>query len=121
MGDFFKVAEIKSSRRNRICEECGHPIPKGQPYRSYAQSFDGDFFTGATHGSCTDWANRVMCMDDGRGFLRDGDPSDEYELKEAVLAHPPSAEVRARLPAAWLNAVEEIEAEAADQAAEVRS
>ena len=105
---FYCTREVKASKRRRSCEECGFPILIGEPYRKYAQHFEGEFYSGDVHGDCQDWAGRVMCCDDGRGLLCDSDPADEFELEDNVKANPPSCVVFLRLPAQWKAAVRAI-------------
>ena len=107
---FSSIRDIKASRKARVCEECRHPINIGDPYTSYAGMYEGEFYNGDAHTDCLKWANRVMCMDDGRGCIIDSDPADEGEdeLDEAVRANPPPAAVYARLPARWRTAIDAI-------------
>ena len=107
---FWRTKDVKHSQKVRLCEECGHTIEIGDPYR-YCACYDddiGEFYSYCVHAECQIWASNVMNSDEGRGFLRNSDPSEEYELAEAVIAHPPSETVRSRLPAAWLKAVDAI-------------
>jgi hypothetical protein len=106
---FFSSRNVKASRKVRVCEECGLAIAIGEPYRKWAQLFDGDFYNGVAHGDCQDWANRVMCNDEGRSTLADSDPADELdELAESLAAYPPPAAVYERLPPLWREAVDRI-------------
>lgn len=108
MIGFYSWRDVKSSRKDRRCDECGHPISVGDPYRYSAMKSEGEFYTLSCHADCQSWASALMCSDDGRGFLRDSDPDDEYELEEDVRANPPPPAVYARLPAAWKLAVDRI-------------
>jgi hypothetical protein len=105
---FYSTRNVRAARKHRICDECGHEIEVGEPYRAGAQNHDGEFETWSAHLECVRWANLVIQDDDGRPFLRDADPADEYDLKESVLANRPSPELLARLPARWRKAVDDI-------------
>lgn len=73
---FTKIRDVKSSKKVRVCEDCGHAIQIGEPYRYYAGMFDGEFYAGEAHADCQIWASQVMCCDEGRGSLKNGDPAE---------------------------------------------
>lgn len=105
---FYSARHVKASRKARRCDDCGHMINIGEPYVASAAHYEGEFWTGQAHEDCQSWANRVMCCDEGRGLLCDSDPTDEYELDEAVLANPPPPAVYARLSPTWRAAVDRV-------------
>lgn len=109
--EFWRARDVKSARKARICDECGHPIEVGTAYRSCAYMNDGEFETQNVHVECQTFANFVMEHDDGRQFLRDSHPDDECcpeEIPERIHNYGPvSDSLRARLPEAWRKRVEE--------------
>ena len=110
MSEFFHFRDRKSSSRKRLCAECRKVINVGDPYRSCAGNYEGEFWTMDVHADCQIWANAVIYDDgDGRGFLADEDPSDDYEpeeLAQRIRANPPPEAVRARLNRSWSAFVE---------------
>lgn len=107
---FLSERHVKAARKAHVCDECGHPIPVGEPYTSWSCMYEGEFQTGEAHAECIAWANAVLNHDDGRAFLCDADPADEWEDEfiPAVRVNPPSELMRTRLPARWLTAVDRI-------------
>ena len=110
MSEFLTVRHVKHARKQYRCDDCGHPICVGEHYRYWCEKQEGEVMDAHVHEECAAWANAVMNTDEGRCFLEDADPSDEWEdeFPDAVRANPPSDIVRSRLPLRWLVAVDKI-------------
>ena len=50
--DFFRESDIKKSRKEYKCEECGEVISAGSPYRYECGSWEGKFQVFRTCKSC---------------------------------------------------------------------
>ncbi len=79
MSEFNRIIEIKTPRKNRICEWCNHPIGINRCFQ-VAQVFDGDFHSFYMHSEC-----RVAFEETDNEILDDGWIRGDFERGKAGI------------------------------------
>lgn len=72
-------SDIKSARKDHVCNWCGQVIRKGDPYE-YSCYSDCVFFTWKNHHFCSEFLQKVDAFDGGEGVSEDDFWTFVYEV-----------------------------------------